>query len=135
MHGWGYSMRILMTWMVLAGLAMSSYAAEQMIDPTQPPAAVMPYLPEAQAESALAWQVTAIQDNGKSGFAVVNEQLVQLGEVYQGFKLISVKHQQAVFINKNGEKKTLGLGLTNFVVQAQPPAHVKKTKQAKTIKK
>lgn len=134
MHGWGYSMRIFMTWIILAILAQS-HAAEQMIDPTQPPAAVLPYLPDVQAESAKAWQVTAIQDNGKSGFAVVNGQLVQLGEAYQGFRLISVKHQQATLINKNGEKKVLGLGLTSFVVPAQPPAQVKKTKQAKTIKK
>lgn len=127
-------MRIFMIWMVLVSMAHSQ-AAEQMIDPTKPPAAVLPYLPEAQTETAQAWQVTAIQDNGKHGFAVVNGELVNLGERYQGFKLVSVKHQQAVFINQNGEKKLLGLGLTSVVMQAPPPAQIKKAKQAKTVKK
>ncbi len=132
MHGWGFSMRLLITIVVMIGLAQAAMA-DGMVDPTKPPASVMEYLPNTQAEAERPWELTAIQENGKSGFAVVNGQMVQVGNSYEGFKLSSVKNQQAVFISKLGEKKVLRMGLSSFMEPVQPPAGIKKT--AKKIKR
>lgn len=134
MLGWGYSMRViikimLMTWLIPVALA------EGMVDPTKPPAAVMEYFPNAQTQLEKPWQVSAIQENGSAGFAVVNGEMVQVGSRYEGFKLTSVKHQQAVFISKTGEKKVLSMGLTRFIEQTAPAAEVNKTKSGQTPKK
>jgi len=135
MHGWGFSMRWLITtmlvvWTVHVTLAM----AEGVVDPTKPPASVMEYLPNAQAQAEQPWELTAIQDNGKAGFAVVNGQMVQLGGSYEDFKLTSVKHQQAVFISKLGEKKVVGMGLAKVIEPVQVHANIKKTNQPKKLK-
>lgn len=106
MHGWGFSMRLLITIVVMIGLAQAAMA-DGMVDPTKPPASVMEYLPNTQAEAERPWELTAIQENGKSGFAVVNGQMVQVGNSYEGFKLSSVKNQQAVFISKLGDRKSV----------------------------
>lgn len=136
MHGWGFSMRILVktVWMLLI---MHGLAYAEMADPTKPPPSVMEYLPNAETQAEKPWELTAVQHNGKSGFAVVNGQMVQVGETYSGFKLTSVKNQQAVFVSKAGEKKVISLGLTSYIVQAQPKEKVKaKTaRQTKKVKK
>jgi hypothetical protein len=130
MHGWGSSMRILVkaVWMLML---VKGAAYAEVVDPTKPPPSVMEYLPNAEKQIEKPWELTALQHNGKSGFAVVNGQMVQVGETYSGFKLASVKNQQAVFISKTGEKKVIGLGLTSYIVPTQPPAKIK----AKTAKK
>lgn len=133
MHGWGFSMRLLMTMVVMIGLAQAAMA-DGMVDPTKPPASVMEYLPNTQTEAEKPWELTAIQENGKSGFAVVNGQMVQVGASYEGFKLSSIKNQQAVFISKQGEKKVLRMGLSSFMVKTSPQADIVK-KTAKKIKK
>lgn len=136
MPGWGFSMRLLIT-TVLMGLAVqhTAMAAEGMVDPTKPPAVVMEFLPNAQTQTEKPWELTAIQENGKSGFAVVNGQMVQVGGSYEGFKLTSVKKRQAVFVGKGGEKKVIGMGLSSFIEQTSPPVSVKKTKSSQQIKK
>jgi len=134
MHGWGFSMRLLTTIVLMMSLVQASVAAaDGMVDPTKPPAPVMAYLPNTQAQIERPWELTALQDNGKNGFAVVNGQMVQVGNSYEGFKLSSVKNQQAVFISKLGEKKVLRMGLSSFMEPVQPPAGIKKT--AKKIKR
>lgn len=122
--------------LVMMWLAQAS-AADALVDPTRPPPAVMEYLPDTQAEAEKPWVLTALQDNGKSGFAVVNGQMVQLGETYEGFKLASVKNGQALFVSKAGEKKNIGLGLSSFMVQApsEVPVVAKKRAPGKKIKK
>lgn len=136
MHGWGFSMRISVkvVWMFLL---MQGVAYAETVDPTKPPPSVMEYLPNAETQAEKPWELSALQQNGKSGFAVVNGQMVQVGDSYSGFKLTSVKNQQAVFVSKTGEKKVIGLGLTSYMVPAQPPATIKaKTaKKAKKVKK
>jgi hypothetical protein len=133
MHGWGFSMRVLVKamWMLML---FQGVALADMVDPTKPPPTVMEYLPNAEMQAEKPWELTALQHNGKSGFAVVNGQMVQVGESYSGFKLASVKNQQAVFVSKTGEKKVIGLGLTSYIVPAQPPAKIK-AKTAKQTKK
>jgi hypothetical protein len=136
MHGWGFSMRILekAVWMILL---MQGVAYAELVDPTKPPPAVMEYLPNAETQIEKPWELSALQHNGKSGFAVVNGQMVQMGESYSGFKLISVKNQQAVFVSKTGEKRVVGMDLTSYIVEAKPPAKIKaKTaRQTKKVKK
>jgi hypothetical protein len=130
MHGWGFSMRVFVkvVWMLLL---MQGVANAEVVDPTKPPPAVMEYLPNAETQAEKPWELSAVQNNGKSGFAVVNGQMVQLGESYSGFKLTSVKNQQAVFVSKAGEKKVIGLGLTSYIVPTEPPVKTK----AKTARK
>jgi len=138
MRGWGFSMRWLITTMLMIAMAQAAMAdgvVGGMVDPTKPPASVMDYLPNAQTQAEQPWDLTAIQENGKAGFVVVNGQMVQVGASYEGFKLTSVKNRQAVFISKAGEKKVLGMGLTSFMVQTPSSASVKKNKPAKKIKK
>ncbi len=136
MHGWGFSMRVLVNvvWMLVL---MQGVAYAEVVDPTKPPPAVMEYLPNAETQAEKPWELTAVQHNGKSGFAVVNGQMVQVGEIYSGFKLTSVKDQQAVFVSKTGEKRVVGMGLTSYIVEAKPPAKTKaKTvRQTKKVKK
>lgn len=136
MHGWGFSMRVLIQGMLMLGLAQGQAYAE-LVDPTKPPPAVLEYLPNAQSQQEQPWVLSAIQHNGKSGFAVVNDQMVQVGESYNGFKLTSVSNQQAVFISKTGEKKVIGLGLTSYNVEARPPVKTKAktTRQTGKVKK
>lgn len=124
MHGWGFSMRVLIQALLMLLLAQGNASAE-MVDPTKPPASVLEYLPNAESQAEKPWELTALQHNGKSGFAVVNGQMVQVGESYSGFKLTSVKNQQAVFISKTGEKKVIGLGLSSYIVEAQPQERTK----------
>lgn len=133
MHGWGFSMRILVKTIGMFML-MQGVAFAEMVDPTKPPPSVMEYLPNAETQAEKPWELTALQHNGKSGFAVVNGQMVQVGENYSGFKLISVKNQQAVFVSKAGEKKVIGLGLTSYIVETKPQAKIK-AKTAKNSKK
>lgn len=133
MHGWGFSMRILVKTIGMFMLMQGVVFAE-MVDPTKPPPSVMEYLPNAETQAEKPWELTALQHNGKSGFAVVNGQMVQVGESYSGFKLISVKNQQAVFVSKAGEKKVIGLGLTSYIVETKPQAKIK-AKTAKNSKK
>ncbi len=135
MPGWGFSMRLLMTTILMAWLAQGSVFADGMVDPTKPPAAVMEFLPNTQAEAEKPWELTAIQENGKGGFAVVNDQMVPVGGSYEGFKLTSVKNRQAVFVGKGGEKKVIGMGLSSFIEQTSPPVSVKKAKSSQQIKK
>ena len=135
MHGWGFNMRVLIKALLLILLTQTSVFAG-MVDPTKPPASVLEYLPNVEAQADKPWQLTAIQHNGQGGFAVVNGQMVQVGESYNGFRLTSVKNQQALFVSKTGEKKTLSLGLTSYIVQPPSPARAKakiKTK-AKTAR-
>ena len=122
--------------LVMMWLAQAS-AADALVDPTRPPPVVMEYLPDTQAEAEKPWVLTALQDNSKSGFAVVNGQMVQLGETYEGFKLTSVKNGQALFVSAAGEKKNIGLGLSSFMVQApsEVPVVTKKRAPGKKIKK
>jgi len=134
MLGWGFSMRLLMTTILMAWLAQGNVFADGMVDPTKPPASVMEFLPNTQAEAEKPWELTAIQENGKSGFAVVNGQMVQVGGSYEGFKLTSVKNRQAVFVSKRGEKKVVGMGLASFIEQASPQASVKKSKSASKLR-
>ncbi|MGP1716256.1 MAG: hypothetical protein ACTS9Y_03665 [Methylophilus sp.] len=117
-------MRVLIQAFLMLGLAQGNAFAE-LVDPTKPPPAVLEYLPNAESQAEKPWVLTAIQHNGKSGFAVVNGQMVQVGESYSGFKLTSVKNQQAVFISSTGEKKVIGLGLTSYIVEAQPQVKTK----------
>jgi hypothetical protein len=131
MHGWGFSMRVLIQALLMLGLAQG-HAYAEVVDPTKPPPSVLEYLPNAEAQVEKPWELTALQHNGKSGFAVVNGQMVQVGESYSGFKLISVKNQQAVFVSSKGEKKVIGLGLTSYIVEARP--QVKTTPKAKTTR-
>jgi len=138
MHGWGFSMRWLITTMlmiVMTQVAVADDVVGGLVDPTKPPVSVMAYFPNAQAQTERPWELTAIQENGKSGFAVVNGQMVPVGASYEGFKLTSVKNRQAVFISKVGEKKVLGMGLASFMEHTTPQASVKKDKQAQKIKK
>ncbi|MBF4990024.1 hypothetical protein [Methylophilus sp. QUAN] len=121
--------------MVMAQIAVADDVMGGMVDPTKPPASVMDYFPNAQAQTEGLWELTAIQENGKAGFAVVNGQMVQVGGNYEGFKLTSVKNRQAVFISKAGEKKVVGMGLSSFMEHTTPQASVKKDKQAKRVKK
>lgn len=136
MHGWGFSMRTLVKALLILWLMQGCVSAE-MIDPTKPPASVMDYLPNAESQTEKPWELTAIQQNGTAGFAVVNGQMVQVGNSYSGFKLVSVKNQQAVFVSTTGEKKVMGLGLSSYIVEAQPQAKAKAktTKQNSKIKK
>ncbi|MEZ0289234.1 MAG: hypothetical protein ACAH05_09715 [Methylophilus sp.] len=124
-------MRVLIQAILMLWLAQGSAFAE-LVDPTKPPPSVLEYLPNAESQAEKPWELTALQHNGKSGFAVVNGQMVQVGETYSGFKLTSVKNQQAVFISKAGEKKVIGLGLTSYIVEARP--QVKTTPKAKTTR-
>lgn len=133
MPGWGFSMRVLVTTILMA-LAQQSALAEAMIDPTKPPAAVMGFLPNTQSDTEKPWELSAIQENGKGGFAVVNGQMVEVGERYEGFKLTSVKNQKAVFIAKSGEKKVIGMGISRFVEPTPPQSSVKKQKPAQQLK-
>jgi hypothetical protein len=136
MHGWGFSMRVLIQALLILWLAQGNAFAE-LVDPTKPPPSVLEYLPNAEAQAEKPWELTALQHNGKSGFAVVNGQMVQVGESYNDFKLTSVNNQQAVFISKTGEKKVIGLGLTSYIVQARPQVKTKAktTKQTSKVKK
>jgi hypothetical protein len=136
MHGWGFSMRVLIQVLLMLGLAQG-HAYAELVDPTKPPPSVLEYLPNAEAQAEKPWELTALQHNGKSGFAVVNGQMVQVGESYNDFKLTSVNNQQAVFISKTGEKKVIGLGLTSYIVQARPQVKTKAktTKQTSKVKK
>lgn len=130
-------MRVLIkaVWLLVL---MQGMAFAEMVDPTKPPPSVMEYLPNAETQAEKPWELSALQQNGKSGFAVVNGQVVQVGESYSGFKLTSVKNQQAVFVSKTGEKKVIGLGLTSYMVPVQPPATIKaktaKSQKGKEIK-
>ena len=138
MHGWGFSMRLLITtmlMMVMAQVAVADDVVAGMVDPTKPPASVMEYFPNAQAQAERPWELNAIQENGQAGFAVVNGQMVQVDSSYEGFKLTSVKNRQAVFISKTGEKKVVGMGLSSFMEHITPQASVKKDKQAQKLKK
>lgn len=136
MPGWGFSMRLLITTMLMMCLVQEAFAAsEGMIDPTKPPAEVMAFLPNAEAQMETPWELSAIQENGKSGFAVVNGQMVQVGNSYEGFKLTSVKNHQAVFIGKGGEKKVIGMGLSSFIEKTSTTEGVKKTKSSQQVKK
>jgi hypothetical protein len=132
MHGWGFSMRLLITTLIMLLLAQGDVYAAEMLDPTKPPASVMEYLPNTQTIAEKPWELTALQQNGKNGFAVVNGQMVQVGDSYSDFKLVSVKNQQAVFVSKAGEKKVIGLGLSNYITDTQPPE--KRKTKAKTTK-
>ena len=136
MHGWGFSMRVLMK-VVLGMLLVQTNGFAGMVDPTKPPASVMEYLPNAQAQAEKPWTVSAIQQNDRGGFAVVNDQLVQVGESYNGFRLSSVKNRQALFVSKTGEKKIIGLGLSRYIVEPKPPVKIKaKTaRHAEKVKK
>jgi hypothetical protein len=136
MPGWGFSMRLMIKALLMMLMVQGSVFAD-MVDPTKPPAAIIEYLPNAESQAEKPWELTAIQHNDKSGFAVVNGQMVQVGDSYSGFKLTSVKNQQAVFISKTGEKKVLELGLSSYIVEAQPQvkAKTKPTKQTKKVKK
>lgn len=136
MHGWGFSMRLLMITLLMTGLGQTGIArADGMVDPTKPPASVMAYLPNAQTQAEQPWVLTAIQENGKTGFAVVNGQMVPVGANHEGFKLTSVKNRQALFISKTGEKKVLSMGLSSFIPETPPPLGAKKDHRAKKIKK
>jgi hypothetical protein len=130
MHGWGFSMRVLIKTLLMLLLAQEQVFAVEMLDPTKPPASVMEYLPNTQTMAEKPWELSAIQQNGKSGFAVVNGQMVQVGDNYNDFKLISVKNQQAVFVSKTGEKKVIGMGLSSYIADTLPPEEIK----AKTTK-
>jgi len=133
MPGWGSSMRVLLTTIFMV-LAQMSAQAEVMIDPTKPPVSVMGFLPNTQSDIEKPWELTAIQENGKGGFAVVNGQMVQVGERYEGFKLASVKSHQAVFIAKSGERKVIGMGISSFIEPSPPQASVNKTKSSQKLK-
>jgi hypothetical protein len=136
MPGWGFSMRLLITTILMMCLVQETFAAsEGMIDPTKPPSEVMEYFPNAQTQLEQPWEISAIQENGQSGFAVVNGQMVQVGGSYEGFKLTSVKNRKAVFIGHGGEKKVIGMGLSSFIEQTTPTDSVKKTKSSQQIKK
>jgi hypothetical protein len=138
MHGWGFSMRGLITTMlmtVMTQVAVADGVVGGMVDPTKPPVSVMAYFPNAQSQTERPWELTAIQENGKSGFAVVNGQMVLVGASYEGFKLTSVKNRQAVLISKTGEKKVLGMGLSSFMTHTPTQTSVKKDKPAKKIKR
>lgn len=124
-------MRILMKALLIGWLAQANVFAG-MVDPTKPPAAVMEYLPNAQAQAEKPWELSAIQQKGQGGFAVVNGQMVQVGESYSGFRLASIKNQQAVFVSKAGEKKVIGLGLSSYLVEPKPP--VKTTAKTKVAR-
>ncbi len=135
MHGWGFSMRLLLTTLFMAWTTQVTVAlAEGVVDPTKPPASVMEYLPNAQTQTEQPWELTAIQDNGKAGFAVVNGQMVQVGGSYEGFKLISVKNQKAVFVSKLGEKKVVGMGLASVIKPVQLQTSMNKTNQPRRLK-
>ncbi|MGQ2964632.1 hypothetical protein [Methylophilus sp.] len=129
-------MRVLIQVVLMLGLAQS-HAYAELVDPTKPPPAVLEYLPNAESQVEKPWELSALQHNGKSGFAVVNGQMVQVGESYNGFKLTSVNNQQAVFISKTGEKKVIGLGLTSYIVEARPQVKTKAktTRQTGKVKK
>lgn len=135
MRGWGFSMyrSIIVTGMAVWSLAC---VAEPWIDPTKPPAAVMEYLPEAQSQAEKPWALSAVQHNGKNGFAVVNGQMVQVGERYEGFKLVAVENGQARFVSQSGEKKQLSMGITSFMPTIAEPAGAKttRTKKSKKVK-
>lgn len=135
MHGWGFSMRSLMTAILgICLLQVGAATADGMVDPTKPPAAVMEYLPHGEAQLERPWELSAIQDNGKNGFAVVNGQMVAVGGYYEDFKLTSVKNQKAVFISKLGEKKVVGMGLASVIEPVKPAASIKKAGQPKRLK-
>ena len=135
MHGWGFSMRSLITAVLAIGLVYAhGVMADGMIDPTRPPVSVMAYLPHGEAQLEKAWELSAIQDNGKNGFAVVNGQMVPVGGYYEDFKLTSVKNQKAVFISKLGEKKVVGMGLASVIEPVKPQASIKKAGQPKRLK-
>ncbi|WP_232410988.1 hypothetical protein [Methylophilus sp. 5] len=128
-------MRLLLTTLFMAWTTQVTVAlAEGVVDPTKPPASVMEYLPNAQTQTEQPWELTAIQDNGKAGFAVVNGQMVQVGGSYEGFKLISVKNQKAVFVSKLGEKKVVGMGLASVIKPVQLQTSMNKTNQPRRLK-
>lgn len=136
MHGWGFSMRWLITMLMIitAQTAFADGVVGGLVDPTKPPASVIDYFPNAQAQTERPWELTAIQENGKAGFAVVNGQMVPVGGYYEEFKLTSVKNQKAVFISKLGEKKVVGMGLDSVIEPVKPPASIQKTGQPKRLK-
>jgi hypothetical protein len=135
MHGWGFSMRSLITAVLATGLVHAQgVMADGMVDPTRPPVSVMAYLPHGEAQLEKAWELSAIQDNGKNGFAVVNGQMVPVGGYYEDFKLISVTHQKALFVSKLGEKKVLTMGLSNVMTPVTAERGPKKASAPKRVK-
>jgi len=128
-------MRSLITAVLATGLVHAhEVMADGMVDPTRPPVSVMAYLPHGEAQLEKAWELSAIQDNGKNGFAVVNGQMVPVGGYYEDFKLISVTHQKSLFVSKLGEKKVLTMGLSNVMTPVTAERGPKKASAPKRVK-
>lgn len=111
-----FSRYALMGVMMVASVMMATVSAEEsgLVDPTRPPPEVMQMLelPDANVQPVLT--LSALKESGKDSFAIINNTVVRLGEVFQGYTLIKVSGTQAVLVDAGKNKTTLALEMVDY---------------------
>ncbi len=110
----------------LLGNFSNAYALE---DPTRPPMEVMAMMPDTVQPQASALVLSGVKDNGKASFAIVNNQMLRLGESIQGYRLLAVKDEHAILADQGGNKMTLHLEVVDY--RSKPSSSVVKRKVSK----
>lgn len=83
-------------------------------DPTRPPAEVIARMGDIDKSGSGSIVLNGVKQDGKTSLAILNGNLVKLGEVYQGYRLISVKDSHVVLEDESHQKLTLSMNIVDF---------------------
>jgi hypothetical protein len=86
-------------------------------DPTKPPPEVIARMGDIDKSSSGNIVLNGVKQDGKTSLAILNGNLVKLGEVYQGYRLISVKDSHVVLEDESHQKLTLSMNIVGFKKQ------------------
>lgn len=102
-------------------------------DPTRPPAEVIARMGDSDKSGSGNIVLNGVKQDGKTSLAILNGNLVKLGEVYQGYRLISVKDSHVVLEDESHQKLTLSMNIVDFKKhEKQVKASHPKSKAANT---
>lgn len=104
---------------ILTMLATSLCEAVEMnvtgaSDPTRPPPEVIARMGDIDKSGSGNIVLNGVKQDGKTSLAILNGNLVKLGEVYQGYRLISVKDSHVVLEDESHQKLTLSMNIVDF---------------------
>lgn len=107
-----------MTHQLLLGTAMmfcgELHAEERvMVDPTKPPSEVLART-SGESESSSNVVLSGIKQDGKASFAILNDTFVRVGEVFKGYRLLSVNQSHVILEDEAKQKLKLTLSLGDF---------------------
>lgn len=107
-------------WLMICALVriMPVYA-DEMLDPTKPEDAVLPYLAgNAELGGVEALHLSGVQLNGKHSVAIVNNTVLRLGQAFQGYTVKAISRTRVLLSSPSHHSVSLPVDLKDYRIPA-----------------